>query len=145
MGLLDKFLSGSSTTLTNREAFAGVLLGASACDGHIADDEVQSLVTTLIRMKLYERLQSNELQKIWNKLIKIVKKRSVDDLIDMCVAGLSSELRVTAFTNACDIVLADGVVEPDEKEFVDNLRRKLDIESDLAHLIVDVMVAKNKG
>jgi uncharacterized tellurite resistance protein B-like protein len=146
MGFFDSILpSTSKSKLTNQEAFAGVLLGASACDGHIAEDEVQALVTTLIRMKLYERLQPHQLQKIWNKLTKLLKKQGVDELIDACILSLDDELRATAFTNACDIVLADGVVEPDEKEFIDKLQEKLEIEPDLARLIADVMVAKNKG
>ena len=42
MGLLDSLFGGveSSTKLSPQEAFAGILLGASGCDGHIADDEV---------------------------------------------------------------------------------------------------------
>jgi hypothetical protein len=54
-------------------------------------------------------------------------------------------LKTTAFANACDIVLADGVVEDDEKEFLDKLQNQLDIPSDEAVNIVQVMIVKNKG
>lgn len=147
MGLLDSLFGGMerSSKLTNPEAFAGILLGASACDGHIADDEVQGLVTTLVRMKLYQRFNDKQYGDMLKRLHAIIKKKGVDALIDLCVAGIDSELRETAFANACDIVLADGVVEADEKEFVETLGKKLDIEKKLAVLIVKIMVVKNKG
>ena len=147
MGLFDALLGGmeSSGKLNSQESFAGILLGASACDGHIADDEVQSLVTALLRMQLYKRFDSNQFNKMLNKLHGILKKKGVDALIDACVNGLPDELNKTAFTNACDIVLSDGVVEPDEKEFIDKLQAKLNIEANAAKTIAQVMVVKNKG
>ncbi|MBC7966318.1 MAG: hypothetical protein H7Z17_10390 [Fuerstia sp.] len=54
-------------------------------------------------------------------------------------------LRETAFANAVDIVLADGVVEQDEKDFMELVRTKLRIPKEQALEIVSVMVAKNKG
>ena len=69
MGLFDSIFGGleSSGKLNSQEAFAGVLLGASACDGHIADDEVQGLMTALLR-----------------KLLGVLKKKGVDVLVGAC-------------------------------------------------------------
>ncbi len=147
MGLFDSLFGGmeGNSKLNSQEAFAGVLLGASACDGHIADDEVQGLMTALLRMKLYQRFTDKNYNQMFNKLMGVLKKKGVDVLVDACTEALPAELRDTAFANACDIVLADGVVEPDEKEFVDNLQRKLAIASDVALEIVQIMVVKNKG
>lgn len=147
MGLFDTLLGGmeSSSKFGPQESFAGILFGASACDGHVGDDEMQGLVTALLRMKLYHRFDSNQFNKMLNKLHGVLKKKGVDTLIDICVEGLPPELAKTAFTNACDIVLSDGVVEPDEKEFIDKLQKKLDIEANAAKTIAQVMVVKNKG
>lgn len=147
MGILDSLFGGveSSTKLSPQYAFAGILLGASGCDGHIADDEVQNLATCLIRMKLYQRMQGKQFGQMLDKLHAILKKNGVDTLLDRCVETLPGELRHAAFTNAVDIVLADGVVEPDEKAFVESLRAKLKIDGATAKTIVSVMVAKNKG
>lgn len=147
MGLFDSLLGGmqGSTKLTEQEAFAGILFGASACDGHIADDEIQGLITCLLRMKLYKRFDGNAYNKMLNKLHGALKKRGVEPLVDACVEALPDGLANTAFTNACDIVLSDGIVEPDEKEFIDKLQKKLRIEANVAKTIVQVMVIKNKG
>ena len=147
MGLFDSLFGGmeGSKKLTPQEAFAGVLFGASACDGHISDEEMQGLVTCLIRMKLYSRMNGKQFNQMMDKLHGVLKKKGVDFLIDGCVEGLPEELSKTAFTNACDIVLADGVVEEDEKEFMDALKEKLGIDPGTAKTIVQVMVVKNKG
>ncbi len=146
MGLLDSFFGGGGTSkLTPQESFAGILLGASACDGHIAEDEVQGLITCLVRMKLYQRFTDRQFNQTLNKVHGFLKRNGVDALIDACVGSLPKELDKTAFANACDIVLADGVVEPDEKAFIDNLRKKLGLDGETARKIADIMVVKNKG
>ena len=147
MGLFDSLFGGTETNtrLSPQECFAGILLGASACDGYIADDEVQGLLAALFRMKLFERVNEKQFGQIINKLHKFQKKSGVDALIDGCVQNLPKELTKAAFANACDIVLADGIVDPDEKEFIDKLQKKLELPDNLAKTIAQVMVLKNKG
>ncbi len=147
MGLFDSLFGGmeGSSKLTPQESFAGILLGASACDGHIADDEVQGLVTALLRMKLFQRISEKQFNQTLNKLHGFLKKKGVDALIDACVQTLPQELDKSVFANAVDIVLADGVVEQDEKEFIAKLRDKLKIDPKVAKTIAEVMVIKNKG
>lgn len=146
MGFLDSiFGSSESGALTAQEAFAGILMGASGCDGHIADAEVGSLVTTLTRMKLFDRFTDKQYNQMLNKLHATLKKKGVDVLIDACAPAVPEQLRETAFANACDIVLADGVVEPDEKAFIEKLQNKLGIEKATAVEIAQIMVLKNRG
>ena len=147
MGLFDSLFGGlgGSGTLNAQEAFAGILLGASACDGHIADEEVHGLILALVRMKLFERVNEKQFDQILNKVHKIQKQKGVDALIDACVPALPRDLVNAAFSNACDIVLADGIVEQDEKIFMDKLQLKLGIDANTAKTIVQVMIIKNRG
>lgn len=147
MGLFDNLFgaSSSSKALGKHEAFAGILLGASACDGHIADEEVQSLFTIIERMKLYEGMTAQKWNSMMDVLLKIMKREGVDKMVEKCGAALPDELRDCAFANACDIVLADGTVEDEEKEFLDNLIKVLEIDGDTALTIAEVMKIKNKG
>jgi hypothetical protein len=147
MGLFDGLFGNSEANkpFGPQEGFAGVLLGASACDGHIADEEVQSLFTMLSRMKMYQRYTEKNWSTLMNRLLGLLKRKGVDELLDKSADAVPPELRATAFTNACDIVLADGVVEDDEKEFLHKLQAKLDLPDDDAMNIVQVMIVKNKG
>jgi len=78
-------------------------------------------------------------------LFKIMKKEGPAGLVSRCGPFLSEGLAETAFANACDMVLADGVVEDEEKEFLDHLQKVLNIDGDTALTIVEVMITKNKG
>jgi hypothetical protein len=147
MGIFDALFSGmeTRTKLSPQESFAGILLAASACDGHISEDEFNQLLTALFRMKLFERINEKQFNQVMNKLMGVLKKHGPDSLADGCCESLPSELRKAAFANACNIVLADGILEDDEKEFVNTLKDKLKLEANLAKTIAQVMVVKNKG
>ena len=127
------------------EGFAGVLLAGSACDGHIAVEEVQSLVTILIRMKMYQYVPPHKFNSMMDRLLGILKRGGPEALLEMSVPAVPPELRETAFANACDIVLADGVLEPDEKAFIDDLVYKLELDTDRARNIIQVIIYKNQG
>ncbi len=147
MGLFDSLFGESekSRKLSPQEAFAGILLAASACDGHISDEEAENLTAAVGRMKLFQRVNEREFSQVMDKLLGILKKKGHDELVDVCCGVLPKDLSNAAFANACNIVLADGSVDGDEKEFVDKLRKKLGVEPDVAKAIAQVMVIKNKG
>lgn len=147
MGLFDSVFGGleSNKTLCREEAYAGILVSATACDGHVADEEVQGLFTSLARMKLYQKFTEKHWSQMMNRLLGILKRDGVEELVHRCSQTLPPELRQTAFANACDLVLADGVVEQVEKDFLGNLQRALEIPGDEALTIVQVMITKNKG
>lgn len=127
------------------EGVAGVLLCASACDGHIADEEVHSLMTTMHRMKLYQRTSPQQFSSMMDRLMGILKRGGPEKLIEETVGAVPPELAETVFANACNIVLADGVVEDDEKQFLNELMPKLGIAKERCMQIIRVMVLKNKG
>lgn len=146
MGLFDNlFGSQKSKELSRAEAFAGIQLGAVASDGHISSEEARGLWTMLSRMRLYENWTDEKYESMIHRLLGVLKRGGLDALLDSCAEILPEELRETAFACACDLVLADGVVEEEEKEFLDKLQKVLDITGDSALTIVEVMIIKNRG
>jgi hypothetical protein len=147
MGLFDNVFDSKSTdkALDKPEAFAGILLCASACDGHVADEEIRDLFTITARMRLFRGIATPQWDSMIAGLTKALRREGVDKLLDRCVAALPEELRDCVFANACDVILADGEVEDAEKEFLDRLQTKLTIDADTALTIVEVLVIKNRG
>ncbi|QDT33309.1 tellurite resistance TerB family protein [Thalassoglobus polymorphus] len=149
MSLFDDVLGDSDAfsekSFGPQEGFAGILISASACDGHTSDEEVRGVMKILGRMKLYSRLSDSNFGSMMDRLLGVLKKGGPEKLIQKSIPAIPPELRETAFVNACDIVLADGVVENDEKEFIDQMMRQLEIEGNRAKTIIKVMVYKNKG
>jgi len=147
MGMFDSMFSGLETRakLSPQESFAGILLAASACDGHISDDEVQQLLATLFRMKIFQRINQKQFERVMNRLMGVLKKHGPDALAEGCCNALPENLHKSVFANACAVVLTDGVLEEDEKEFIGDLKDRLGLEPKVAKTIAQVMVIKNKG
>ncbi len=146
MGLFDSLFGGKAEKeLSKSEAFAGVLLSAVASDGHISDEEVRGLCTILGRMKMYDNWTNDKFNAMINRLLGMLKRQGPEDVLTKCAPILPEPLRETAFANACDLLLADGGIEEEEKVFLDSLQRKLGISGDQAITSVEVMVLKNRG
>jgi tellurite resistance protein len=147
MSLFDDILGGfdNSPTFGPQEGFAGVLLSTAAHDGHMSDEELGSLFTTLMRMKLYQQVPEQRFKQMIDRLVGVLKRSGPEELMRKSIAVVPPELRETAFANATDIVLADGNVEQSEKELLNNLMIALELDSTRAQTIVRVMAMKNKG
>lgn len=64
--------------------------------------------------------------------------------LTLTLEGLSEELKLTAFACAVDIALADGVLEEEEKDVINQLATALQVPEDIAVPIIEVMLIKNK-
>ena len=145
MGLFDKVLGSSTDKLTEAEGVAGIALAAIASDGMITEEEAAGLGTTLSRMKLYAGMSNRDVNKIFEKLIKVARAEGVDKLLELSSGAVRAELKQTAFAVAADLLMADGHVAPEEKRFLEKIQRSLGVGDDVALKIVEVIAIKNKG
>lgn len=146
MGLFDKVL-GTSTIdkLTEAEGMAGIALCAVAADGQITDEEAAGLGTTLSRMQLYSGMSNKQVNDVFGKLVKVIRQSGVDQLLTLSAASVRPELKATAFAVAADLVMADGHVAGQEKQFLEKIQRTLGVDDPTALKIVEVIAIKNKG
>jgi len=148
MGLLDKVFSTQTSEtekLNAAEAFAAIALAAVASDGYLSDEEAHSMPIILSRMKLFQSYSDDMMRKLFDKLLGKFRRDGVSSLFHAAKESLPESLRQTAFAVATDLVLADGVVTDEEKAFLDELYRALEVNEDLANKIIDVMLIKNYG
>lgn len=146
MGLFDKVLgSGTTDTLSEAEGMAGIALAAIASDGVITEEEAAGLGTSLARMKLYSGKSNRDINKHFEKLIKIARAEGVDKLLDLSAAATRADLKQTAFALAADLLMSDGHVAPEEKSFLEKIQKRLDVADDVALRIVEVIAIKNRG
>ena len=145
MGLFDKVLSSSTDKLSEPEGMAGIALAAIASDGMVTEEEAAGLGTILSRMKLYQGMSNRDVNKLFEKLIKVARAEGVDKLLELSSTAIRAELKQTAFAVAADLLMADGHVAPEEKRFLEKIQRSLGVTDDLALRIVEVIAIKNKG
>ena len=111
----DGGLESGSRPFGPHEGYAGVLLCASACDGHIGDEEANTLNLNLRQKKLYHRVTDQQMGSMMDRLMGELRRGGPEKLLDKSYEAVPPELSETVFANSVDIVLADGVVEDDEK------------------------------
>ncbi len=148
MGLFDKMSSTQSQVqdvFTPAEAFAAITLAATASDGYLSEEEARAISSTLSRMRLFRSCSHDVIIRMFEKLLGVLKGEGIDFLFNAAKDSLPNDLREAAFAVATDLVLTDGVVSQEERDFLNDLYQALGISSDIATQIVQVMLIKNRG
>jgi tellurite resistance protein len=149
MGLFDKVFGGQDAAehvdLDQQESFLAIALAISASDGHISQSEINSIISYLSRMRMFENVAGNRMQGMFDRLIGILRRQGPGHLVNLAKKTLPHELRQTAFACAVDIALADGVIEQDEKALLEELQQALEVPENIALNIIQVMMIKNRG
>ncbi len=147
MGLFDKVLDTQSQVqeaLSPAEAFAAITLAATASDGYLSEEEARSISSTLCRMKLFRSYPYDVMNRMFDRLLGILRRQGIDTLFNTAKESLPHNLREAAFVVATDLVLGDGIVTQEEQDFLNDLYQALGISVELATQIVQVMLIKNQ-
>ncbi|MCG3219469.1 MAG: tellurite resistance TerB family protein [Candidatus Heimdallarchaeota archaeon] len=149
MGLFDKFFNVDETSskqvnLSKEESFLGILIAASASDGHLSKIEFLSISRAFNSSKMFSHLTEMQLKQMYERIFQMLQSNGVGNIIHTASKVLSQELKETVFALAIDIVLADGIVDANEKQFLDKLQAAIGINEALATKIVEVMIIKNR-
>ncbi|MEB3182716.1 MAG: tellurite resistance TerB family protein [Nostocaceae cyanobacterium] len=151
MGLFDKVFniqnlqSQTQQTLSPAEAFAAICLAATASDGYFSEEEARGISFILSRMQLFKSYPHDVINRMFDKLVGILKRQGVSNLLNLAKQSLPYELRDTAFAVATDLVLADGVVTQEEQNLLNELYQALEVSPEVATQIVQIMLIKNRG
>lgn len=149
MGLFDKILGKEKTegplTLTKDEAFAAVAVAAIAADGTISEDEVNRTAMNLAAIPMFRSYDLRDMGGVLNKVAGLIKRRGAAGVLSAAKTALSKEQAEAAFFLATDLVLADGMVEREERQFLEDLTSVIGVDEPTALKIVEVVVIKNRA
>ncbi|WP_392531280.1 tellurite resistance TerB family protein [Nostoc sp. C117] len=148
MGLFDAVLvteSQTQTALNPTEAFAVIVLMATASDGYLSVEEIDSITFVLSRIKLFKSYPHESMKSLFEKILSILQGDNFNTLFNAAKDSLSPDLREAAFAVATDLVLAGGIVGEEEKNFLNDLYQALGISREIAIQIMQVILIKNRG
>ena len=148
MGLFDAVLGTESQTqaaLNPAEAFAVIILVATASDGYLSVEQANSITSVLSRMKLFKSYPHEMMNRLFYKILGILQGDGFNSLFNAAKDSLSQDLREAAFAVATDLVLAEGIVAEEEKNFLNDLYQALGVSSEIAIQIVQVILIKNRA
>ncbi len=135
----------SQYNLTPAEAVAAIVLAVISIDGEIVDTEIEGAGWLLGRMNLFKMYSTEALSDMLMRLFSIMEEISETAIIDIAKESLPPKLWLTAYVLAVDLALADGILHPNEKVFIANLQKSLNIPHDKADEIMQVMLIKSRG
>ena len=147
MGFFDRVFTQSQDqeALSPAEAFAAITLAATTSDGSLSDEEAFGISSTLSRLKLFRSYSNDVMNRMFDKLLSILKLQGIDTLFNAAKESLPYDLREAAFAVATDLVLTEGILTQEEQGFLNDLYQALGISDDTATQIVRVMLIKNRG
>ncbi|MBD2516631.1 tellurite resistance TerB family protein [Nostoc sp. FACHB-973] len=147
MGLLDAVLVTESQTqpvLNSAEAFAVIVLTATAPDGYLSVEQANSITCVLSRTKLFKSYPQQMIKSMFDQILSIFQGDHFNTLFNVAKDSLSQDLREAAFAVATDLVLAEGIVAEEEKNFLNDLYQALGVSSEIAIQIMQVILIKNR-
>ena len=150
MGVFDKIFKVNADRLqhirlSGDEAFLAIVFSAIMADDEINRDEMNHLMLLLSKFKGLRNISPGAFQSLMQRFHKIIRKEGVGTLVNAAKISIDKGLRETAFANAVELVLTDGVFDPKEKEFLEKLKVAVEISDELAEKIIDVVIIKNRG
>lgn len=147
MGLFDKVFNTQTKAqevFSPAEAYAALTLVAIASDGYLSDQEVEGFITNLNRMQLFKNYSADVMRRMIDKLFSILRRDGANVLFNAAKTSLPYEMAASVFAVATDLILVDGVVTEEEQTFLNQLYEALDLSSETAMKIVEVMMLKNQ-
>lgn len=143
MGLFKSVLGGSRAYPSSEaEAVMGVLIAVIAADGNISDDEVDSFIYLANNTKTLGPMPQATFKDNVDTCLSVIRREGSSALMERCVPLITSGRRQPLFVNACDLIMRDGRVEPEEEALVEGLQSKLGIEAAFAEQSVTAILAK---
>ena len=130
--------------MNSAEAFAAVALAAVACDGVLGRDEAHALRLQLEYRSLYSSNSEAAMGELFDQLLAVLRERGVTGLVEEALPVLSPRQQQSALALAAHLVHADKRVNPEEKDFLQQLVSKVELPENEANMIVVAIEALNR-
>lgn len=146
MGLFDKYKvqAGIDTLLDTKVALMVIVISTSRCDGNFAEEELTRLRAICTLSPIFAKDTAEQDLEIFDSASAVINALG-DQALPRAVASLPSHLRDTAFTFACDMVMADGEVAPEEERQIEALAQELELSEQSTESIIYATLARHRA
>jgi uncharacterized tellurite resistance protein B-like protein len=142
MSFLDRLRQVGEPTFDKQRAVMTIVTAAILADGEVSDDEVRRLRGMCALSPIFSHNSGDQDTEVI-KFAVSVNGQSGERALGMAAASLSQTLRQTAFAFSCDMLLADGVVNEGEKQFIAGLAKTLGIDEATADAVILTTLIRN--
>lgn len=140
--LAAEFGQNRNTDWTVGEAFLCLLLCAVSVDGMFAREEQEEVKALMLRSRTLKTLSQSQLAKANGVIQKRLAERKSG--LDEACKTLPSDMRLSIFAHCVDIVLSDGNLAAAEADYLNRITTMLELRSDDARRVMEVLLIKNR-
>jgi uncharacterized tellurite resistance protein B-like protein len=124
------------------EACAAVLMACLRANELDADAENAAFYTTIKSRNIFKGHDAEAL--IARAGQHYEQAGSPAALIDAAIGAIREQTRLPLFYHCLDVILADGLVTPQEHQIFQYLKGKFKVEDEIAGIALEVLLAKNQ-
>jgi hypothetical protein len=147
MKFLTKLFGSSPSTAatytpqSEQEAWIGIMYACMHIDAHISDKELQEMFDLVDKQTLFK---GHHVAEYYQPVLLADRKIGSYNLIDSCAPHVHESNKDILFKLIMQLLLADGKLQPIEKEIAEHLTKALPLDFDIARKIVDDLLITNK-
>lgn len=154
MGIFDKLFGSDPNAGTGfsiddyspkseQEAFVAIMYACLSIDGEMSQPERDMLARIAVFKKPFFGYY-DYVEALFKPSVKAYTDFGSKTVIDFCVSKISEENKAPLLCFVLDIALSDGVLDDSEKNIIEYLISRLEMDDELASKIIEVMMYKNK-
>ncbi len=148
MGLYDQFKERRDAqgfeyvAASDAEAWVAILYACMAADGDVSDVEIDKLSRMLV---MKEKFAGLHIGIFFEKVAEAQAMIGSITLVEAAAVKVEVQDRPTLFSMAVDMVLADGILDEDERLMISFIGDSLQIPNGQAQQIIEVILIRNMG
>jgi uncharacterized tellurite resistance protein B-like protein len=141
---IERFMLSMKPKMPVREAFYALLLCAVYADGKADPEELREVVALSRRTKTLRSLRAPQLERARQRFEPQLKSpEALEKLAYEACRSIPPRMGLSLFAHCCDIIFADQMVAPAEKEFLAMLVKRFALPEKAAQNIALALRAKN--
>lgn len=144
MGLFDGLRQSVTPTFSPQQAVMTIVIAAVLSDGTVADEEVARIRAMCLLSPLFSTNSGQQDANLISFAVNVNHSMG-SQAISSAAHALSPELRETSFALACDMVLADGIIGPEEETFLTGLTSSLGISENTGRSLIWATLVRNRS
>ena len=131
--------------LTLDQAVIAVLIASMTANDHVSAEEAERAHHITWSMRRFRRRSGETVGRLISQVRERVDRLGTVVVIQQASKVIPSALRPSVLAVAADLVLVDGMLQRQERQFLSELARQLKIAPTLALQILKIIAIKNAG
>ena len=132
-----------SRALSLDQAIIAVNIGSMMANGHVAPEDAERAHHITWSMRRFRRRSGETVGRLIARVREMIDREDAAEIVQRASKAIPTALRPPVLAVAADLVLVDGTLQRQERQFLSELARQLKIAPALSLQILKIVSLKN--